>query len=88
MFPNITDTNLESEKVQILLIRNASIAKRISRTRSLSQTTIQLSRRALLRSNPKLSETELNLTFVSLHYGKDLANRLRKYLERKLNEKP
>ena len=87
MLPKITDTNPEAEKIQVLLIRKASIAKRISRMRSLSQTTIQLSRRALLRANPELSERELNLTFVSHHYGKDLANRLRKYMERRSDEK-
>jgi len=87
MLPEITDTNPEADKIQVLLIRKASVAKRISRMRSLSQTTIQLSRRALLRPNPKLSERELNLKFVSLHYGKDLANRLCKYMERKSDEK-
>lgn len=88
MLAKISDTNPEAENIQISLIRDASIAKRISLVRSLSQTTIQLSRRAILRSNPKLSEFELNLIFVTLHYGKDLACHLRKYMEQKLDEKP
>jgi len=77
------DTCLSAEEVQISLIRQASIAKRISRVRSLSQTTIQLSRRAISRANPGLSERELNLAFVAYHYGDDLAKRLREYMERK-----
>jgi hypothetical protein len=48
--------------------------------RSLSQTTIQLSRRAISRANPGLSEQEVNLIFVAYHYGEHLANRLRAYM--------
>lgn len=77
------DTNPKAEKFQISLIRQASIAKRIARMRSLSQTVVQLSRRAIMRANPDLSEQELNLIFVSYHYGTELADRLRKYLDRK-----
>lgn len=77
------DTNPKVEKFQISLIRQASIAKRIARMRSLSQTVVQLSRRAIMRANPGLSEQELNLIFVSYHYGTELADRLRKYLYRK-----
>ena len=79
-----SDTHPKAEKFQISLIRRASIAKRTSRTRSLSQTVIQLSRRAILRANPKLSEQELNLVFVDYHYGSDLADRLGKYLKKKI----
>ena len=78
-----SDTRLGAEEVQISLIRRASIAKRISRVRSLSQTTMQLSRRAISRANPELGGPELNLIFVAYHYGDDLANRLRQYLKRR-----
>jgi hypothetical protein len=77
------DTYLNAEETQISLIRKSSIAKRISMVRSLSQTTIQLSRRAISRANPGLSEQELNLIFVAYHYGENLANRLRAYMEQK-----
>ena len=78
-----SDTRLGAENAQISLLRRASVAKRISRVRSLSQTTIQLSRRAISRANPELGEQELNLIFVAYHYGDDLADRLRRYLERR-----
>jgi hypothetical protein len=74
------DTNPEAEKVQISLIRQASVAKRASIMRSLSETVITLSRRAIARANPDLSEPEINLKFVSVHYGEDLANRVRESL--------
>ena len=75
------DTAPQAEKVQIELIRRSSVAERISMVRSLSQMTMFLSRRAIRRANPSLSEREVDLAFVELHYGKDLAERLRSYME-------
>lgn len=77
------DTTPQAEKEQIELIRQSSVAERISMVRSLSQTTMFLSRRAIQRANPFMSEREVDLTFVELHYGKDLAERLRLYMEHK-----
>ena len=77
------DTHPEVEKIQILLIRKASVAKRISRMRSLSQTVIYLSRRAILRVNPELSGKELKCKLIAHHYGNDLADRFHNYLNHK-----
>jgi hypothetical protein len=77
------DTTPEAEKVQIDLIRKSSISRRMSIVRSLSQTVIYLSRRAIRRSKPYLSKRELDIAFVSNHYGQELAERLRLYLEQK-----
>ena len=77
------DTDPEAEKVQIGLIRESSVSRRISRVRSLSQTTMYLSRRAIRRARPSLSEREVDLAFVANHYGEDLAECLRLYMERK-----
>ena len=77
------DTNEKMEALQISLIRGASIAQRISLVRSLSKSTMLLSRRAIRRANPDLDKRELDLKFVEYHYGKELADRLRKYLDRK-----
>ena len=74
------DTSPQAEKVQIELIRRASVSKRISRVRSLSQTTMYLSQRAVRRTNPSLSEREVGLAFVANHYGEELAQRLRLYM--------
>lgn len=75
------DTRPEAEKVMISLIRGSSIAKRISVVRSLSGSTIRLSRRAIKRANPDLDNRELNLKFISYHYGEKLARHLREYME-------
>ena len=77
------DTHPKAEEFQISLLRKATIAKRLSIMRSLSQTTIQLSRRAIQRANPTLSDDDLDLAFVAYHYGAELAKRLRRYLEQR-----
>jgi hypothetical protein len=82
MKPQSGDTALDAEQFQISLIRKASVAQRISRVRSLSQTTITLSRRAILRANPGFSETDRDLAFVAHLYGTKLAQSLRGYLDR------
>jgi hypothetical protein len=76
------DTRPETEKVLISLLRNANTAKKFSQIRSLSQTVLQLSRRAIARANRDLGEEQINIRFLSLHYGKDLAKRVENYLHR------
>lgn len=82
MITQSSDTAPEAEKVQIELIRQSSVSRRIAIVRSLSQTAMYLSRRAIRRANPSLSEREVDLAFVAYHYGDDLAERLRSYMER------
>lgn len=77
----ISDTSPEAERVQIALLRRAGPGRRFDLMRSLTATTVALSRRAIQRANPDLSQHELDLRFVELHYGRELAGRLRTYLE-------
>lgn len=83
MISQSPDTSPQAEKVQIELIRKSSVCRRISTVRSLSQTAMYLSRRAIRRARPSLSEREVDLAFVANHYGEDLAESLRLYMERK-----
>lgn len=78
--PQSMDTHLEAEQAQISLLRQASVARRFSVACSLSQSTIQLARRAIRRKRPEADEQEVLLTFVEVHYGEQLAERLRAYL--------
>jgi hypothetical protein len=78
-----SDTQPKAEKVLISLLRDANAAEKFAQIRSLSQTVMQLSRRAITRTNRDLDEEQINLRFLSLHYGKDLAERVEKYLHRK-----
>ena len=78
----LSDTNPRMREKQISLIRQLSVAERISRLRSFSETIIQLSRRAVMRVYPALSKEELHCKIVGHHYGNELADLLHKYLNR------
>ena len=78
-----SDTSPEAERIQIDLLRKAGVARRIELTFSLTQSAIELSRQGMRRRYPHASEEELDLLFVELNYGKDLAYRVRTALARK-----
>jgi len=83
MITQSPDTHPRMEELQVSLIRSASTAKRISSVRSLSESAIRLSRRAIKRANPDLNEKELNLKLVSYHYGENLAALLHEYMDKR-----
>lgn len=85
MITQSPDTHPDAEKVLISLIRKANPSQKIHQVRSLSKTVILLSKRAIARANPHLNKREIDLLFVSHHYGQDLADRLRKYLEERIS---
>lgn len=78
-----SDTAAEAERVQMDLLRAASVARRLHIAFSLSSTVISAARRALERSDPLASKRERELRFVQLHYGSDLAEALRADLDRR-----
>jgi CHAD domain-containing protein len=75
------DTSDEAHVVQIALLRKATIAQRFARVRSLTSSTIELSRRAIRRRLGDVDEREVLLVFVQLHYGRELAEALRADLD-------
>jgi len=76
------DTDPKIEKVQISLLKKQSIAKKFAQVCSLSQITIQLSKRSIARKNQNLDDKQVNLLFITHQYGKDLADRVFQYLNR------
>lgn len=82
MIRQSSDTSYDAEHKQVELIRNSSIAKRISLMRSLSSTTLSLSRRGIKRARPDISEKEVDYFFILFHYGEKLAKNVSTYLER------
>lgn len=70
------DTNPEVEKVLISLLRRLSIEEKLNQTLQFSASIINLSKRAIARANPELSEDEKNILFVKYHYGDELALKL------------
>lgn len=70
----IQDTDLDSEAKQIELIRKATVARRLKTLVSLSETTIHLSKRAISRANPEYNQLQIDLAFIALHYGNQVAS--------------
>lgn len=81
--PQSRDTDPKVEQVQVALLRQASVARRFALVRSLSQSTVQLARRAIRRARPGADEQEVSLLFVEVHYGKQLADRVRAHLAKR-----
>ncbi len=77
------DTTPEMERMQIALIRKATVSKRLLKTRSLSSSVITLSKRAIQRARPDMSQRDVNLAFLEYHYGKELSKSVREYLSLK-----
>lgn len=76
-----SDTSLEAANFQIALLQSKTTSQRLALTLSLSETTAHLSKRAIWRANPQLSENEMRCRFIELHYGRTLADSFRKYLQ-------
>jgi hypothetical protein len=77
------DTTADVERVQVALLRAASVSRRLRLAFGLSATAITLARRAIARAHPEASSEERDLLFVELHYGLNLARALRADLERR-----
>lgn len=81
------DTNPKIEEILILNLRKKTISKRLSLLLSLSSLTMRLAKRALLRTNPKMTKQELDLLFVKVHYDKELYDRVNQYYQKSGYEK-
>jgi hypothetical protein len=79
----MNDTDPGIEAIQIALLRKASVSRRAAVACSLSQTVLDLSRRAIARANPGIDELELKCIFAQIHHGPEVTERLRAYLARK-----
>jgi len=77
------DTHPDAEKAQLDLLRQASVSQRLTLAFFLSQTVIDLAKRAIRRRYPHDGEQEILLRFVSVHYGAELASRLSSDLSRR-----
>lgn len=77
------DTDEKTEAALVSIQRRLSFSQKFAQIRSLTETTIGLSRRAIQRAHPGISEDALNHFFVELHYGKELAGRFQAYIENK-----
>jgi hypothetical protein len=75
------DTDPRARAVQHRLLREAGPDRRSELAMRLSSTMIRTSRDALRRMHPELDDMGVNLLWAELHYGRDLAERVRHYIE-------
>jgi hypothetical protein len=75
--PRSDNTTQEAEAVQVELLRTASPTRRAHQAISLSADVISAARRALARARPLASAIDLDVQFVDVHYGPDLAEGVR-----------
>ena len=81
------DTNRCVEGVLIELQREKSVSQKLEQVRSLSSLVMGLSRRAITRARKPANEIEAILLFVELHYGAELADRLKQYLHARRHDR-
>ena len=80
--PLSRDTDPSLEAAHLALLREAPVWRRLGLSFSLTRSAVSASRRALARRMEGASEREVLLRWVELHYGGDLAGRVREYLRR------
>jgi hypothetical protein len=73
----VSDTPDEVAAVQIEVLRRAGVHGRVALAFSMSRTVCALSRRAIERAHPGISDDDMAVAFVSAHYGAELAESLR-----------
>jgi len=81
----ISDTRPEVDRLHIELLRRLTPAQRFQICQSLSRTAIELSRRAIRRRHPEMTEAEVGLMWVALNYGQEWADRIRAQREQRGN---
>jgi len=71
----------EADAVQIRLLRAAGPSTRLAVALSLSAAVRDLAVRAIRERHPDWPEQEVLLQFAEIHYGPELARKIRDYLE-------
>lgn len=70
-----------ADQVQVDLLRAAGQGRRAALCRSLSASVISLARQAIRTRHPEYSERDVALAFIELHYGKELAEHVRRHVQ-------
>lgn len=83
MNSELDETPPEEEKALIEWLQKKTPAQRLELGLSLTQANIERIREDIRLANPNASKEELDLIFVEVNYGKELADRVRTYLARR-----
>jgi len=79
----LSDTHEDVQKLQIQLARRSTPSEKVAQVRRLTDFVTRLSRRAIARANPGFSQEEVDLRWVEIHYGPELAAELRNDLRQR-----
>ena len=77
---NIRDTSLEAEAVLIRLLRAKPAWERLGDAISASNRVAEQCKNAIQRQHPKISKEEIELRFIKLNYGSEVAAEVRAHL--------
>ncbi len=87
-FPKFSsDTHPDAVRVQLELLRAAGPEKRLKLAVSLSSTAMRLSRASIAYTHHLTDATEIKLEWARAHYGDNLAQRVRAWLNRDARER-
>jgi hypothetical protein len=75
-----SDTSTDAQRVREELLRRTTPAERFAMCCRLTAEVRALSRRALSRARPDLRPADLSIEWISIHYGSDIAEGVRRRL--------
>ena len=83
-----SDTTFDAEQMQLRLLRDKTPAERFALVARLTSDVVRASKRAIARVHPEFSQREIGYRFIELHYGRELAEATRRYVEARGDDQP
>ena len=80
---NTTDTSPDAAAVQLECLRQMTPRERIRKTCAMSRLVKNMAFDAIRRRHPDLSDRDVQLIFIELTYGKNLADDVRSWQQEK-----
>ncbi|MHB0958870.1 MAG: hypothetical protein ACYC6N_15170 [Pirellulaceae bacterium] len=77
--PYTTDTSPDALEIQLECLRRMSPRERIRKTCAMSRQVRRMAFDAIRRRHPEYDESEVQLLFIELTYGKPLADEVRRW---------
>jgi hypothetical protein len=78
----ISDTSPEAEAFRQELLRRKTFSEKFAIVQSLTSTVVGLCRQGIRERHPEYTERDVDIHFVEMNYGRELAEGFRRRLER------
>lgn len=75
--PYTSDTSPEAEAIQLEAVRRLKPSERLEIAMRLTSALVSQSKSAIRRRFPEITADEVEIKFIELHYGQDLADAVR-----------